>query len=478
MNKTKILLVTDSCQLQSGLSSTAKNILIPLLQKYGQSYEIHQLGWFAVPGKEQVPWPIYPTKTIQTPQGPQLDMNDRYGELSFDPICERVKPDIVLAYGDLWCWDKAICNGPNRNNYRLLLYYTIDGSPYYGELLANNASTWGKVLTKSDELVVLSHFGEKVLHWSCPELKDRTIHVRNHPMEMARYPNRTPELQQQLKEKLLPPVIAKDCWLSLWVGRNQFRKQNYKQWELCSRMVHGSYIECKQCNRITSMEWNPAARCVVQPEDNTMYDAGYSYDHCWHCKSKDIVKGTPMTNYYAWLHTSKQDAGYNCDTHDRMWKVENNVIYTNATNGMTGVSFEEMIALYQAADMMYTPTGGEGYQNPVAECMAAGTPIVYANYSSQAEIAKFGGLPVRVANYCPELGHSIWRSAVDTNHAVEQTLKLIRSKQLAFELGARGRHHMMRYDVNNMVDSWHTLFQSLAAKPLPSAGPRLYTTTV
>ena len=64
--KTKILICTHSAAMHSGLSETTRHIFIPLLQKYGDKYEIHQLGYFNF-GKpsEKVPWPIYTTKVDQ-----------------------------------------------------------------------------------------------------------------------------------------------------------------------------------------------------------------------------------------------------------------------------------------------------------------------------------------------------------------------------------------------------------------------------
>jgi len=473
----KILIVTDSAVLHSGLAATTRNIFIPLLQQYPGQFDISQLGWFHVPGKEQVPWPIYHTKVVQTPQGPQLDMNDRYGQLSFNEIVEKVKPDIVFAYSDLWTFDH-ILTSPLRNTFRLIVYYTIDGQPYYGELLSDGSSTWGKLLAKADEVAVLSTFGEKVLHACCPELKDTEIHVRYHALEMNRFPINSEENRQRIKNMILPPVIAKDCFLVGWIGRNQFRKQNYKLWELSHYMVHGDYIECKNCNKITIKEWNHSTRATMPSDQLTMYDVGYDYSYCWHCLSKNIVPGNPMHNFYMWFHMSKSDPGYHPDTHDRMWKVSDRSIYTSNTNGMVGLSQDEVIALMQSFDVMYYPSGGEGFGNPAFECMAAGTPILFSNYSSHAEFCKFGGLPVRVANYTPELGHSIMRSSVDTNHAVEQMLKLVRNKDLRKSLGEAGRKHADIYNTRNMAPTWHQLFTNMMKKPLPAEGSKLYTTAI
>jgi hypothetical protein len=129
MSKIKILIVTDSAGIHSGLAETTRNIFIPLIRKYPDKYEIHQLGFFHFAPKEPVPWPVYQTKIAQTPQGPQPDMNDKYGEQSFHELVQKVNPDIVFGYGDMWHFDHLL-NSPMRNTYRMVAYYTIDGQPY------------------------------------------------------------------------------------------------------------------------------------------------------------------------------------------------------------------------------------------------------------------------------------------------------------------------------------------------------------
>lgn len=460
----KILTSTDSPALTSGLASTARNIFLPLIKRYPGKYEMHSLGFFHFNPTEPIPWPIYQTKINRTPNGPQMDLEDKYGEKSFDEIAARIKPDIVFGYGDYWHFAPTI-NSVYRNNYRLCLYYTIDGSPYYGHLEADGSTHWGAGLSKADQIVSLSHFGKDVLYKSCPELKDREIKVAYHPIDVNKYPLLTQEQKQENRERVTNKIIgARNNFICGFVGRNQFRKQNYKLWELAHYMVHGDYIECKECNRITSKEWDFASRKSKEKDDLTLYDVGYDYSYCWHCRSENIVKGEPNPNFYLWCHSPKNDPGYNMDLHQRMWDISPYCIYTPVEGQR--LSREHLTRIMCCFDAMYYPSGGEGFANPISEILSLGIPIVYSNYSAHAENAKHGGLPVRVT-YIPELFHGIQRATVDNNHAIEQMLKLVRDKEFRIKLGLEGRDYISQFSLDTMAEVWDGIFSSMMLKSPP-----------
>lgn len=477
MNKIKLLISTESAANHSGLSETVRNIFIPLMQRHKDKYDIHQLGFFHIAGKEPVPWPIYHTKLNQTPRGLELDNDDRYGVQTFPDILAKVKPDIVFGFGDMWYFEHLLTS-PLRNAYRLCVYYTIDGSPYFGHIDEDGSTDWGRKLSKADQIIVKSHFGRNVLYDSCKELKDKEIKVMYHSLDPNRFFKKVSEEDKlEFKKKLLPPEIAESAFICGWLGRNQFRKQNFKLWETGHYMIYGDYIECNNCHRVTIKEWNHAARSTMPISRLTLYDVGYDYSHCWHCKSEDIIQGVPNENFYLWFHMSKNDPGYNPDLHERIWLLKKNSIYTNGLSGVTGVSQEDVARIIASWDCMYYPSGGEGFSLPVAESLASGIPIVFSNYSSHAEMAKFGGLPVRVT-YQPEIMHGIQRSVVDTNHAIEQLLKLVRSKELRHKLGTMGMQHMSQYSIPHMVDTWDKIFTDMMANPVPQDGNLIYSVNV
>ncbi|MCB1713196.1 MAG: glycosyltransferase, partial [Candidatus Riesia sp.] len=441
-----------------------------------------QLGYFHVNPSEPVPWPIYQTKVNQTPHGPQLDMNDKYGQQSFDQLAANLKPDIVMGYGDMWHFGHMM-ESPVRNNFRFLAYYTIDGQPYFGHLNADQTTHWGQMLKKADQVVVLSHFGKEVLKQNT-ELKDTDIKVMYHPLEMARYPSLNDKQKREIRDKVLPKHVSRSAFIAGWLGKNQFRKQNYKLWETLHYIVHGDYIFCNDCNRTTLKEYNHSARRSKDPDKYpgeldklTMYSHGYRYDHCWHCKSGNITPGVPNKDFYIWFHMPKNDPGYNCDLHENMWNVKENCIYTNGIDGLKGPKARDVALLISSWDCMYYPSGGEGFGNPPFEAMAAGIPIVYSDYSSHSEFCQFGGLPVQ-CTYIPEMIHGIMRAVVDTGDAVTQLNKLIHNPKLKTDLGRKGRVHVSQYDMHHMVDVWDDIFTNMMKKPLPIESNKLYTAVV
>ena len=481
--KTKILICTHSAALHSGLSGTTRNIFIPLLQKYPDKYEVHQLGYFHFGAIEPVPWPIYQTRLNQTPQGPQPNMDDRYGQLSFDPLVAELKPDIVFGYGDMWHFEHML-NSQLRNSYRMLCYYTIDGQPYFGHLEADGSTDWGKKLTKADKVVVLSHFGKEVLEQGNPELKDADIKVMYNPIDMNLYPNLSESQRTDIRDKILPKHLSRNSFVCGWLGKNQFRKQNYKLWEIAHYVIYGDYIQCKDCGKVTVKEWEHSTRQTKNPDKYpgelhkiTMYDVAYRYDYCWHCKSSKIVDGVPQPDFLLWLHMGKDDPGYHPDLHERMWKVTNNCVYTKNLKGLSGSKATDVALLLASWDCMLYPTGGEGFGNPAQEAMAASTPVVYSDYSSHAEFCKFGGLPIR-CQYQPEIIHGIQRAFVDTGHAVEQIVRLIKDPSLRKTLGLKGRLFTSQYNLPHMIEGWDNIFQGMMSQPLPMNSQKLYTTVI
>ncbi len=464
MNKIKILISTDSAALNSGLADTTRNIFIPLIQKYPNKYEIHQLGFFHFHPKEQIPWPIYQTKVNHTPNGPQMDHDDKYGEKSFDEVVAKVKPDIVFGYGDMWHFMPTI-SSVLRNSYRLLTYYTIDGQPYYGHLEADGTTAWGANLSRVDQVVVLSNFGKDTLKRSCKELKEKDIKVMYHPLEMQRFPKLSAEQKKDLKLKVLGKTLGDpENIICGFVGRNQFRKQNYKLWEAAHYVVHGDYIKCNDCGRVTTKEWDHSARKTRDSSELTIYEQGYNYSYCWYCKSNNIRVGTPNRKFYLWMHTPKTDPGYNIELQQRIWSISENCIYS--PNPGQDISKQDLIKIMNCFDIGLMLSGGEGFNNPSAEMMACSVPLVFSNYSSHAEFSAYGGLPVRVT-YIPEIHHGIMRAAVDNNHVVEQLLKLIESPELRNSLGEQGRNYISTYNTHTMVDKWDSIFTDMMNTGLP-----------
>ena len=465
--KTKILIATDSARIHTGLAETCRLVYKRLIEKYPDHYEIEQLGWFHnEKGPEKVPWKIHPTNIIRE-QGkpPQLDQGDRYGQRTFEFIRSQFQPDIVWTNGDLWCFDHLL-NSPTRNSFRLCCYYTIDGSPYFGtHLEAGVKSDWGNKLAKTDRLAVLTESGVDTLHNSCPEIKDKHIDVVYHPVDIDRFTVLSDEQKHSLRDKMYPPTMPRDAFVLGWVGRNQFRKMNFKMWEVMHYMKFGDYIVCDDCERVTVQEYDHAARQSRVIGKLMKYDADYDYQHCWHCKSKNVKQGVPHDDIYLWMHMNQKDPGWKPDSMSEMYDVKDRITYTQGLKSSEGLPPEVLAQLISSWDGLLYLSGGEGFGVPAFEAMMAGVPIIYTNYSSHADFCKHGGLPVRV-DFIPELGLSIHRSIADTNHAVERCLEAYNDRAAFKALGDKGRAFTETKTIDVIVDQWHGIFQEMMEQPL------------
>jgi glycosyltransferase involved in cell wall biosynthesis len=489
--KIKLLIVTDSAKIHTGLAETSRLVYKRLLEKYPNHYHIEQLGWFHQPdGPEDIPWTIHQTNVIKhKDRPPELDNTDRYGQRTFEHIRAQFQPDIVWTNGDLWCFDHML-NSPTRNTFRLCCYYTIDGSPYFGShIVSGKESEWGSKLARTDRLAVLTEWGVDTLKNSCPEIKDKHIDVVYHPVDLNRFKPFTKEEKENFRKVKYPPQIPRDAFVLGWIGRNQFRKMNFKMWQVMHYLKFGDYIECSDCGKITHKEidqalsvsrsdWSSKDLPLRASNSLMTYDKGYDYEYCWHCNSKNIVNGTPIDDIYLWMNMNKEDPGFKPNSMTEIYHVSDRIIYTEGLQNSRGLPPAELAKLISSWDGMLYLSGGEGFGVPAFEALMSGIPVIYTNYSSHADFCKHGGLPVRV-NFIPELGLSIQRSIADTDHAIQQCLVAYRNRTDFAELGAKGRAFTETKDLDTIVDQWHTIFQEMMQKPTQTvSGEHIYASTI
>lgn len=458
--KIKILILTDSLVNTTGLAETARNIFYPLLDKYDSDYAIQQLGWHHNPNtpRNATRWPTTPTRMKKLDNGQvTFDMADKYGQLSFPEAVKSFRPDIVFGYGDLWCWEHVL-RSPLRNQFKLIVYYTVDGQPYPGHWRVDGSTVWGDALSRADRIISLSEFGVNTL--GClPEVNNDKLSFMPNPADLSKYKPLTKEEKDTAKAAYLgvkyhgQPVIG-------WVGRTQFRKQNHVMWQTHHYLTHGDYIICEDCGRYTVKEWNHAARETMPSDRLTIYEPGYDYSECWYCKSKNIKEGRPRDVLLA-MHTPRNEPSYNFELFNSIWSIDEFCTLTRPHEEGKALPHEEIAKLTGMFDIFYYPSGGEGWGNPPMESMLCEVPVVYSNYSSHADFCKYGGLPIRIGAYQPEQNFGINRAMVDTGDAVKQLCTLLDNPELRDELGRSGRKYLERWDKTKLVNKWDKIFKDL-----------------
>lgn len=153
-------------------------------------------------------------------------------------------------------------------------------------------------------------------------------------------------------------------------------------------------------------------------------------------------------------------------------QVQNRVMFTGIHDTFKGLPTEGLNALYNAADVYVTTTGGEGFGLTIAESMAAGVPVVSTGWAAEVEVIGDGGIlvpPLHDSYGRPVVYHSGYGMdwAVPDAHAfVEPILNLLDHPKRARELGANGRLHVKR---NFSWDAAAAQFIDLFTTPLEAA---------
>ena len=71
------------------------------------------------------------------------------------------------------------------------------------------------------------------------------------------------------------------------------------------------------------------------------------------------------------------------------------VKFTGAHDSWKGLTHDELVALYNAADIYISTTGGEGFGLTLAESLACGTPVVVTDWAAEREVVGDGGILIR-----------------------------------------------------------------------------------
>src|SRR5690349_19276225 len=100
-NRLRILIVSDSPCLPTGLAETTRIIFSTLLDLYPDCYELHQVALFHCYAVTSLRWPVYPTEALTTSSNEfEFAADDKYGQRTAVRVIKELQPDIVFAFGD------------------------------------------------------------------------------------------------------------------------------------------------------------------------------------------------------------------------------------------------------------------------------------------------------------------------------------------------------------------------------------------
>lgn len=111
-------------------------------------------------------------------------------------------------------------------------------------------------------------------------------------------------------------------------------------------------------------------------------------------------------------------------------------------NSFVGWPEEDLVALYNAADLFVTTSRGEGFGLTIAEAMACGTPVVAQNVSAIPEVVGRGGVLVEpLTQITVPNGSDLWVPHVPA--FVDAIERLYTSRGARRDLGEQARQHIV-----------------------------------
>jgi len=151
--------------------------------------------------------------------------------------------------------------------------------------------------------------------------------------------------------------------------------------------------------------------------------------------------------------------------------VRERVKFTNAHDTFKGLPPEGLAALYNAADVYVSTTGGEGFGLTLAESIACGTPVVATGWAAEVEVIGDGGIivpPLRDSYGEAVRFHSRYGmdwAVPDPRAFVEPVLSLLDKPARRRAIGAAGRLHVKRsFSWDTAAAQFIDLFTSVPAE--------------
>jgi len=405
--KTKILMMTDSPLLNTGMGVVLREVALGL-HKTG-NYEVICLGWGFNGYPHNLPFTILPasSKDFGREGHPQA------GIPGFSHVVDMVKPDVVWALGDSWMlnWIKDV---PNRKNFKYIQYMPIDGSPI--------PDYWLDWIKHVDQLVLYSKYGVEELKNVCPDF------------------NPTPELiyHGTHPERYFPiPKDAKD--------------------KIKSQIAYWSVIDKKITQKSGLSPDTFVIGSVARNQPRKNFDKVI--------KAFSIfAKDKP--NARLWLHSAIQDAAYNLAQLADMYHIGDKICLTPNYNLVRGLSERDMNLLMNIFDVHFLPTQGEGFGIPILETMSCGVPQIVSDYTAHVEWCKDASLLIPIDwtdDMITGIPHPVERAIPKVSECVRLMEKIYQDKELKERLSKNARSIAEKMTWDATIPQWDKLIQEVVS---------------
>lgn len=351
-------------------------------------------------------WPT--TLKLYRPNSMKID--DIWGMARVVELLGKVEPDIVVILHDApmilsFLFENAYDTQKYLLKYRpIITYIPVDGH--------NQPPLWPNVLTKVTDVATMSKFGQEQYPGSTlvyHGMDTTTFHPvsEKHPITISN--GDTLRTKQDCKRAF---GYDPDGFLVLRVDKNSGRKDFAATWKaLIPVMKRHSDIQVH-----------------------------------FHTEGRNFESGVLMNALF-----------------EREATIKKRFFLPDLHNSYIGWTEEDLVALYNAADLFVSTSRGEGFGLTLAESLACGVPVIAQNVSAIPETVGLGGIllePEREITV--PSGQDLWLADIDA--FTEQIEHLYGAGGVRRKLGEQGREHVSHFSWDQAAEQFDELISKNIAQ--------------
>ena len=235
-----------------------------------------------------------------------------------------------------------------------------------------------------------------------PAVAGEKLGHRYSPADLERFAPVWNEVRVEMRRDLFPTWMPQNAFVPGWVGRNQWRKQNWVLYKVLHYLRTGQYLVCRRCGRVSLFDWDPARQLhlnadwavsessfhgrTLQSPPGLHLNAerqvlesrpGYRYDVCAHCGSGEVEQARPLEDVFLRCHTPEEpEEAWPLRWIEAQFGVhrDRDLFYTPGHGLKSALALEDVPMLYRIWDCLLYLSGGEGFGLPAWEAMCAPYP--------------------------------------------------------------------------------------------------------